>query len=132
MNWRVPTIAGIQRVTATLILFGCIVLFAFVSRAVSIGFLVGGLLMIGNLYLLEVVGKVLVGLAQGGSAGKTSAALVPLKLMLFVVVAYLLISRLHVDLPGFGLGILTQFAAIFIETGRVSLGRARKPQEQNG
>jgi hypothetical protein len=41
-------------------------------------------------------------------------------MMLFLVVAYLLISRLQVDLPGFALGVLTPFAALFLETARVS------------
>lgn len=122
MNWRVPTIAGIQRVAAILTIVGTLTLAWFFTRATAIGFLAGGILMIGNLYLLVIVGKALVSLAQGGGAGKIGVVLAPFKLVLFLVVAYLLISRLHVNLPGFVLGVLTQFAAIFIETGRVSRG----------
>jgi hypothetical protein len=130
MNWRVPTIAGIQSVAAMLTIIGVALLFALVSRAAAIGFLAGGVLMIVNLYLLTLFGKSLVALAQDGAAGKIGAALAPLKLTLFVVVAYLLISRLRVDLPGFALGVLTQFAAIFIETGRVSRRTTAGPEVQ--
>jgi hypothetical protein len=130
MNWSVPTIAGIQRIAVLLTVVGGAALWVFVSPAGAIGFLAGGLLMIVNLYLLVLVGKTLVALAGGGGAGAVGAIIAPMKLLLFVLAAYLIISRLHVDLPSFMLGALTQFAAIFIETGRVSWRSARAPEEQ--
>jgi len=102
----------------------------FISQAAAIGFLAGGLLMIVNLYLLVLVGKTMVALAGGGGAGAFGAIIAPMKLLLFVAAAYLIISRLHVDLPCFMLGALTQIAAIFIETGRVSWRGASAPEEQ--
>ncbi|HLW69868.1 MAG TPA: hypothetical protein VKS22_04515 [Candidatus Binataceae bacterium] len=127
MNWSVPTIAGIQRLALLLTLVVSAALFVFVSEAAAIGAVVGGVLMIVNLYLLVLVGKTMVAIAGGG--GAVGAIIAPMKLLLFVVVAYLIISRLHVDLRGFMLGVLTQFAAIFIETGRVSWRGASAPEE---
>jgi hypothetical protein len=130
MNWNVPTIAGIQRMTVLLTIVAGAALFAFVSTAAAIGALAGGILMIVNLYLLVLVGKMMVALAGGGGAGAVGAIMAPMKLLLFVVAAYLIISRLLVDLPSFMLGALTQLAAIFIETGRVSWRGASAPEEQ--
>jgi hypothetical protein len=69
MNWNVPTIAGIQRMTVLLTIVAGAALFAFVSTAAAIGALAGGILMIVNLYLLVLVGKMMVALAGGGGAG---------------------------------------------------------------
>jgi hypothetical protein len=66
-------------------------------------------------------------LAGGGGGVAIGAVIAPMKLLLFVGAAYLIISRLHVDLPGFVLGAVTQLTAIFIETGRVSWTRGAAP-----
>ncbi|MGH7839446.1 MAG: hypothetical protein ACREQC_16700 [Candidatus Binataceae bacterium] len=129
MNWTVPTIGGIQRLAAILTIAASATLFVFVSRSAALGCIAGGLLMIVNLYLLMLVGKTMIALAENGG-GAVGAIIAPLKLMLFVVAAYLIISRLHIDLLGFTLGVLTQFAAIFIETGRVSIAGAISAEEQ--
>jgi hypothetical protein len=46
--------------------------------------------------------------------------LLPLKLAFFLGAAYVIVSVLRVNIPGFVTGVLTQFAAIFIETWRTS------------
>ena len=123
MNWTVPTIAGIQRMTAILALICAGAMLVFVSRRAALSSVIGGGLMIANLYALVVVGKAIAGLAEGGGgvATKIGAAIAPFKMLFFLLVVYLIITRIHADLLGFMAGVLTQFAAIFIETGRVSM-----------
>jgi hypothetical protein len=123
MNWTVPTIAGIQRATAVLTLICTALMLFLVSAHAAIGSAIGGVLMIANLYLLVVIGKAIVGLAagSGGAVARLGAVIAPLKLLFFMLVVYLVITRMRVDLFGFILGVLTQFAAIFIETVRVAI-----------
>jgi hypothetical protein len=131
MNWKVPTIAGIQRMTILCALLGAGAVLVLVSARVALGFMAGAFFMIANLYLLVIVAKAIVGLAHSGGAAKLGVMLAPLKLFLFIGAAYLLIARARIDLLGFTLGSLTQFAAIFIETARVSMRTAViDPQEQ--
>jgi hypothetical protein len=120
MNWTVPTIAGIQRTTALLTIVFAALLLAFASRAAALGCVVGGALMVANLFLLTIVGRALVALAQGGAAGKAGVVLAPLKLFFFVAAVYLIMTSMRLNLPGFMLGALTQFLAIFIETWHAS------------
>ena len=123
MNWTVPTIAGIQRATAILTLICTALMLFLVSTHAAISSAIGGVLMIANLYLLVVIGKAIVGLAagSGGAVARLGAVIAPLKLLVFMLVVYLVITWMRVDLLGFMLGALTQFAAIFIETGRVAI-----------
>ncbi len=44
-----------------------------------------------------------------------------MKLLIVVGLVYLIFTRARVDGMGFGVGVLTQMAAIIIETGRASL-----------
>jgi hypothetical protein len=134
LNWTLPTIAGIQRVTAILTIVASIAMLAMVSKPAAIGCVAGGTVMIANLGLLVVAGRALVGLANGGGgpAVRIGVVLAPLKLLLLMVVVYLLIARTHIDAIGFLVGSLTQFVAIFIETGRVSMHLATAPSEDLG
>jgi hypothetical protein len=101
-------------------------MYALVSPRAAASATIGGVLMIANLYLLVVIGKAIVGLAQGGgSAVKIGAAMAPFKLLFLMLVVYLLMTQIRLDLLGFMAGVLTQLAAIFIETGRVSMRRSR-------
>jgi hypothetical protein len=123
MNWTVPTIAGIQRATAILTLICTALMLFLVSAHAAISSAIGGVLMIANLYLLVVIGKAIVGLAagSGGAVAGLGAVIAPLKLLVFMLVVYLVITWMRVDSLGFMLGVLTQFAAIFIETVRVAI-----------
>ena len=129
MNWAMPTIDGIQRVTALLILIGTAATLALVSFHAASAFAIGGVVMMGNLYLLALIGKAISGLAQGGGGAAIGVVIAPFKLLLLAGVVYLLIVYWRIDLIGFALGSLTQFAAIFIETGRVSLRAAHHAEE---
>jgi hypothetical protein len=135
INPRVPTVAGIQRMTAFLTAAIAAILFAIASRPAASGCLIGGSLMIANFYLLQIAAKAIFAFAHRGrigpgniGPGKVGIVVAPLKIMVLMVLVYVLIVRQRIDPAGFLLGVLTQFAAIFIETGRVSI-RAPVPSE---
>lgn len=130
VNWRIPTLGGIQITTAALALFGIIAELRLNSASAASSFAAGAALMIGNLYLLALGGRALLGLAQGGGA-KIGLMLLPIKLFLFIAAAYLLIARMRVDLGSFVLGSLCQIAAILIETARAALRGPRVNPEES-
>src|SRR3984893_16146444 len=122
MTWTVPTIAGIQRVTA--VMAGALSLLLFVvaaSPAGAVGCRVGGAMIIVNLFLLTFVGRWIVAVAtQSGGASRLGIVAAPLKLLFIVTVVALLLTPTDISVPVFVLGVLTQPGAIFIETWRVS------------
>ncbi len=128
MRGRLPTIAGIQRTTALLALAGIAAEWMLDSGAAAISFAAGAALMIGNLYLLALGGRLLFDLAKVGGA-KIGLMLLPLKLFIFIAAAYLLIARMRVELVPFVLGSLCQIAAILLETARGALAPPLKPEE---
>lgn len=121
MTWKVPTIAGIQGMTAVITAMLSVALLATVSTAMAVGCAVGGAVMIANLFLLAFVGRWIVAVAtQSGGASRLGIVAAPLKLLFIVTVVAWLLSRTNINVPGFVLGVLTQPGAIFIETWRVS------------
>jgi hypothetical protein len=121
MTWTVPTIAGIQYVATVMTGMLSLLLFAVASPAVALGCAVGGAVMIANFFLLAFVGRWIVAVAtQSGGANRLGIVAAPLKLLFIVTVVAWLLSRTNINVPGFVLGVLTQPAAIFIETWRVS------------
>lgn len=125
MTWKVPTVAGIQGVTAALAATLSLLLFATVSPAAGVGCAVGGAVMIVNLFLLAFVGRWILAIAtQSGGANRLGIVAAPLKLLFIVTVVAWLLSRTDINVPGFVLGLLTQLGAIFIETWRVSMRAA--------
>ena len=89
-------------------------------------------LMIANLFLLTIVGRAIIALAQGGSANAVGIILAPMKLFLFVGVVYILIAYTHLNLAGFMFGVLTQIVAIFVETWHASArGTLVQSEDQN-
>jgi hypothetical protein len=82
--------------------------------------------MMVNLYVLSFIGRMVLSLAQA-SGGATGLGVVaaPLKMFFLIAIVYLVVSSGRVNVPGFIVGILTQFAAIFIETWRASIGTWR-------
>jgi len=121
MTWTVPTIGGIQGVTAITAAALSLLLFGTVSPAAALGCAVGGALMIANLFLLTFVGRWIIAVAtQSGGASRLGIVAAPLKLLFIVTVVAWLLSRTNINVPGFVLGVLTQPAAIFIETWRAS------------
>jgi hypothetical protein len=131
MNWAVPTIEGIQRMTGIIAAIATAILAIGVSAAAAISCAVGAALMIGNLLLLTIVGRAIIAMAQGGAGNKAGVILAPMKLFLFVGVVYILIAYTHLNLQGFMIGALTQFVAIFIETWQASTRAvAVRPEDQ--
>src|SRR6202521_1418217 len=120
MSWAVPTNGGIQRMTAILAAIATVILAIFASAAAALSCAVGAALMIGNLFLLTIVGRAIIALAQGGAGNKAGVILAPIKLFLFVGVVYILIAYTRLNLQGFMMGVLTQIVAIFIETWHAS------------
>jgi len=131
MNWNLTTIAGIQRIAAILTAVIAALMLALVSERAAISSAMGGALMLANLYLLVIIGKAIIGMASSGGGAVTIGALIaPFKLLFFMLVVYLILTRVQVDIFGFMAGVLTQFAAIFIETGRVSMRGSATPVEE--
>jgi hypothetical protein len=133
MNWAVPTLAGIQRTTAIVIAIAAAILAVAISPASAIACVLGGALMIANLYFLAFIGRMMLAVARE-SGGPTGLGMVaaPLKMLFLVTIVYAIISSGRVDVPGFIAGVLTQFAAIFIETWRASaLGARVRPEDQD-
>jgi hypothetical protein len=121
MTWQVPTIGGIQRMTAVMTATLSLLLLVTVSPAAALGCAVGGAIMIANLFLLAFVGRWIIAVAtQNGGANRLGIVAAPLKLLFIVTVVAWLLSRTTINVPGFVLGLLTQLGAIFIETWRVS------------
>ncbi len=119
--WGIPTIGAIQRTNAVLVAVTALVLARFLSPAAAIGCLLGGAVVIGNLFLLSWMGRLVLAAAGTGSkAAKLGVLAIPLKLLLVVALVYLVFTRAHIDGFGFGAGVLTQLAATIIETGRAA------------
>ncbi len=132
MNWTVPTIGGIQRATGILAAIATVILAFALSPAVAMSCAIGAALMIANLFLLTVVGRAIIAMAQGGAPSKAGVILAPMKLFLFVGVVYVLIAYTHLDLRGFMIGALTQILAIFVETWHASTRAvAVRPEDHN-
>jgi hypothetical protein len=123
MNWSIstmPTIGGIQRMTGVIAAIATVMLAIFASLAAALSCVIGAALMIGNLFLLTIVGRAIIALAQGGTGSKAGVVLAPMKLLLFVGVVYILVAYTHLNLMGLMIGATTQIVAIFVETWHAS------------
>ncbi len=123
-SWSIPTIASIQRTNFILVVVSASILALFASAAVALGCIVGGSVVIANLWILSALGGLLLAASSAGVSGaaaKLGALAIPLKLFIIVGLVYLVFTRVRIDGMGFGIGVLTQMAAIIIETGRASL-----------
>jgi hypothetical protein len=128
LSWAIPTIASIQRTNFILVVISSSILALFASAPVAVGCMVGGAVVIANLWILSALGGLLLAASSAGVSGaaaKLGALAIPLKLFIIVGLVYLIFSRARIDGMGFGIGVLTQMAAIIIETGRASLRGAR-------
>jgi hypothetical protein len=123
MTFAIPTIGGIQRMNAAFIAASAATLLALVSPDAAVGCLVGGAVVMVNFWVLAILGRTLLAAVagRGGAGAKFGALAIPLKLLMLAGLLYLLAMRFHIHALGFGLGVLTQMAAIIIETGRVSM-----------
>jgi hypothetical protein len=126
-SWSVPTIASIQRTNFVLVVVSASILALFASASMAIGCLLGGAVVIANLWILAALGGLLLaasGAGVSGAAAKLGALAIPMKLLIVVGLVYLIFTRARIDGMGFGIGVLTQMAAIIIETGRASVRSA--------
>jgi hypothetical protein len=124
LSWSIPTIASIQRTNFILVVISSSILALFASAPVALGCVIGGSVVIANLWILSALGGLLLAASSAGVSGaaaKLGALAIPLKLFIIVGLVYLIFSRARIDGMGFGIGVLTQMAAIIIETGRASL-----------
>jgi hypothetical protein len=122
-NDQIPTISAIQRMNVILVATTATVLFYFDSTAAALGCLLGGAVVIANLWLLSLIGAAILsaaGAGISGAAARFGAMAIPLKMLIVVGLIYLLFRRVHIDGLGFALGVLTQMTAAIIETGRAS------------
>jgi hypothetical protein len=123
-NDQIPTIAAIQRMNVVLVAVTAVILFLFDSSAAAVGCLLGGAIVIANLWVLSVLGAMILaaaGAGISGTAAKFGVMAIPLKMLIVVGLVFLVFKRTHVDGVGFALGVLTQMTAAIIETGRASL-----------
>lgn len=119
------TIAGIERTTAVAGVVLALAMYLFAGAAAAAGAIAGCAFMIVNFFLLALVGHGIV--ALGRASGRISILgilLIPLKLLFFIGVSYLIVSRFKVDAGIFVAGVLTQPAAILIEVWRTAPGTA--------
>jgi hypothetical protein len=124
LSWSIPTIASIQRTNFILVAISSSILALFASAPVAVGCMIGGAVVIANLWILSALGGLLLAASSAGVSGaaaKLGALAIPLKLFIIVGLVYLIFTRARIDGMGFGIGVLTQMAAIIIETGRASL-----------
>ena len=125
-----PTIRSIQLTNLVLVFVASGVLAVFVSNGAAIGCLVGGAVVVANLFLLAVLGRFALAAARNsGGVSRIGLAALPAKVVLVVGLIYVVFARVHIDGLGFALGVLTQVTAIIIETGRTSI---RKNRNQSG
>ncbi len=113
-----PTIGGIQMITAALTVSVSAGFYIEGASARSIGVVVGGALIMLNLWALAGLGRLLIAASGGASSGKLAVLLAPLKLLVLLALVYLILVRTKVDTVGFAVGVSTQLAAILFETGR--------------
>jgi hypothetical protein len=114
-----PTIEAIQRTTIVVAVFAAGILFVRASPASAGACTAGAALMVANLTALSWTVRSMFTLArQTGGATRLGLIAAPLKMLLLVAIVYLIIGTGRVNLSGFIVGTLTQFAAIFIEVGR--------------
>ncbi len=123
-SWSIPTIESIQRTNFILVVVSSAILALFASAPVAVGCMLGGSVVIANLWILSALGGLLLAASRAGVSGaaaKLGALAIPLKLFIIIGLVYLVFTRARVDGMGFGFGVLTQMAAIIIETTRASL-----------
>ncbi|MBV8451119.1 MAG: hypothetical protein JOZ29_02440 [Deltaproteobacteria bacterium] len=119
----VPTVEAIQRTTVVVALLAAAVLLIEASPASAISYILGAGLMVANLFVLSWIVRTIFALArQAGGVTALGLIAAPLKMFLLAGIAFLIVESGRVNIAGFIAGTLTQFAAIFIEVGRASIG----------
>jgi hypothetical protein len=123
-SWSVPAISSIQRTNVVLVALSATILAVFSTPHSAIGCLLGGAIVVANLWILAALGRMILAASGAGiskGAARLGALAIPMKLFIVVGLVYLVFAHAGVDGMGFAIGVLTQMAAIIIETGRASV-----------
>ena len=124
----VPTVGAIQRTTMVVALSTAAFLLIAASPASAVSCILGAVLMVANLFALSWIAQTMFVLArQAGGATTVGLIVAPMKMLLLVGIVFLIVESGRVNIVGFVAGTLTQFAAIFIEVGRVLIGTSSAP-----
>jgi hypothetical protein len=119
----VPTVEAIQRTTVVVALLAAVVLLIEVSPASAVSCILGAALMVANLFALSWIVRTMFVLArQAGGVTALGLIAAPMKMLLLAGIVFLIVESGRINVAGFVAGTLTQFAAIFIEVGRASIG----------
>src|SRR6266851_4003716 len=94
--FELPSIADIQRTSLILVAITGVALLLR-SPAASLSCALGGAVVIGNLFILSLLGRVLLARASGGASSALGAIAIPLKLLLIVTLVYLVFSQNRID-----------------------------------
>ncbi len=127
---HMPALSSIQRTNLIVACAASLLLLGFRSGAASLSCLLGAGVVMVNLFLLSVLGRILIASAAGGTGSALGAVALPLKLIVVAGLVYLVLFRSGIDGAGFALGVFTQLAAVLIETARVNLTHPRPSAEQ--
>jgi hypothetical protein len=119
----VPTVKAIQRTTVIIAILAALGFLIEASPRGAVSCIVGAGLMVANLTALSWIVRTMFALArQAGGATTLGLIAAPLKMLLLAGVTFLIVESGRLNIAGFIAGTLTQFAAIFIEIGRASIG----------
>jgi hypothetical protein len=118
-GFKLPSIADIQR-TSLILVAATGVALLLRSPAGSLSCAIGGALVIGNLFILSLLGRLLLAGASGGASSALGAIAIPFKLLLIVTLVYLVFTQSRIDPIGFALGVTAQLVAVGVETARAS------------
>ena len=116
---NIPSLAQIQRTNLVLIAVVGLALLVLRSSAASLACVLGGAVVVVNLFILGLLGRALLAAAAGGASSALGAIAIPLKLLLIIGLLYLVFHQSRIDAIGFTFGVLTQMAAVLIETLRI-------------
>ncbi len=124
-----PALSSIQRTNVIVACVATLLLLALRSSAAAMSCLLGAGVVIANLFLLAVLGRLLIASAAGGAGSALGAVALPLKLILIAGLIYVVLFRSGIDGVGFALGVFTQLVAVLIETARANLKQGRVSPE---
>jgi len=118
-----PALGAIQRTNVIVACVAALLLLALRSSAASLSCLLGASIVIANLFMLAILGRMLIASAAGGGGGALGAIALPLKLILVAGLVYVVLFRTGIDGVGFAAGVFTQLVAVLIETARANLAQ---------
>ena len=121
-------IAAIQRSTFLIALVAATFLWLAVSKPIAIAYLIGAALISVNLLMLDLIARAVGSIARRrGGATRGAIMLAPLKMAILIGTIYWVVFRTNLNAAGFAAGLLTQMAAILIETWRAAPRSSANP-----